>query len=371
MKRLLLLGGGHAHVHVLREIGAALDPLVSVTLVSPCPRLLYTGMVPGYVAGHYSAEEVSIDLVALAARARARLVPGTAVSVDPDRRAVTCADGSTFDYDVLSCDIGSQLRTAGVPGAQAHAFPVRPMEKLLEGWSRVLEDARRRVVRAVTIVGGGAAGVELAFAMDWRLRRELGDDLSHVRVLTDTPSPLPEFNAGARRLLVSRLQARGIGVHAGIPVAEVGEGFVRLANGNEFASDATFWAGGAAAPGLFRASGLATDERGFLAVDAALRSTSHPGVFGAGDCASVVGEPRAKAGVFAVRAAVPLAANLRAALAASGAYVGWRPQRRFLALVSTGDRHAVGSWGPLAFQGRWAWRWKDRIDREFVARFSP
>jgi len=158
-------------------------------------------------------------------------------------------------------------------------------------------------------------------------------------------------------------------MHISSTVAEVGHDHVRLDTGLEFASDATFWAAGAGAQPWIRESGFATDERGFLLTNEYLQSVTYRDVFGAGDCATQEGRPLAKAGVFAVRAAPVLAANLRAALG-GGDLAPFRTHPRFLALVSVGARHAIGTWNGFAWEGDWAWHWKDRIDRGFVAKYS-
>jgi selenide,water dikinase len=189
-----------------------------------------------------------------------------------------------------------------------------------------------------------------------------------VRVLADTPAVLSEYGEGARSRILGLAARRNIGLHPSSRVAQVGAGFVRLRDNIEFRSDATFWVAGAAAHPLFRESGLRTDDRGFLLVNDFLQSVSHPEVFGAGDCATSLDNPRPKAGVFAVRAGPALVANLRAALAGEAL----RPhvtRRRFLALLACGDKRAIGIYGPLVFGGRWVWYWKDRIDRRFLARY--
>jgi selenide,water dikinase len=368
MKRLVLLGGGHAHIEVLRSL--ALGPLagVEVTLVTPHPRLLYTGMVPGVIAGHYALAEAAVDLAALARSARATLLLTTASMVSPVEREVTCSDASALPYDVLSLDIGSCPVLGKASGVEKHAVVMRPLEGLVRGWADVRERALDGRVKSVTLVGAGAAGCELALAMDQGLRRSLGPASPHVRILTDSPAAVPEFNEGGRAKLRRQLAKRNIGLHVSAEVAEVGADFVRLASGLEFASDATFWATGAAAHEWIGQSGFATDKRGFLLVNDFLQSVTFREVFGAGDC--VVQESRAlpRAGVFAVRAAPTLAANLRAALA-GGELARHVTSPRFLALVSTGSRRAVGVWGDVSFEGRLAWRWKDAIDRRFVARY--
>jgi selenide,water dikinase len=356
-------------VHVLKTIGDALDPTVSVTLVTPVDRQVYSGMLPGFVAGHYALEDCAIDLRPLAERARALVVRSAALLVNPSMQEVICANGEVVPYDVLSIDVGSRSFTGDAKGVGGHALPVRPLEVFVEGWERVLARARRDGVRSVSVVGGGAAGLELAFAIEHRLRRVGGSAPPHVRVITDARTVVPEYPAAARGRLLRYAAARNVGIHAGAPVTEVGPGFVRLRDAIEFATDATFWIAGAAAPALVRQSGLQADDRGFLAVNDFMQSLSHPGIFGAGDCATNLANPRPKAGVFAVRAGPALAANLLAALK-GGPLERFVPSPRFLALVSCGARYAVGVYGRASFEGRWVWRWKDRIDRGFVARYS-
>jgi selenide,water dikinase len=280
-----------------------------------------------------------------------------------------CADGGVIPYDVLSIDVGSVPLVGSASGVEKHAVAVRPLEGLMKGWGSLLARARAGSVSSITIVGGGAAGVELALAMDFRMRIERGDVAPHVRVITDAPVPVAEFDDGARRRLRRHLAKRNIGMHVSSRVADVGSDHVRLDTGLEFASDATFWAAGAGAHPWIRESGFATDARGFLLTNERMQSVTYRDVFGIGDCATMEGQPVAKAGVFAVRAAPILTANLRAAVG-GGDLTPFRTDPRYLALVSTGERHAVGTWGGFAWEGDWAWLWKDRIDRKFVARYG-
>lgn len=368
MKRLVLLGGGHAHLFVLEGLALRPDEDLSVTLVTPYPALIYTGMLPGYVAGHYSIEDCSIELVPLAGRAHAALVQTSAVLVNPDMREVICADGTVLGYDALSFDIGSRP-LASAKGVEEHAFVLRPLHKFVNGWMRLLAHTKNSGLGSVSVVGGGAGGIEIAFAMAYRFRRELDLHAPHVRVVTDTPKLLPEFSDDVRHCVNRNLRRYEIGAHVGAAVSEVGPGFIRLESGLEFVSDATLWTAGAGAHEIFRDSGFAIDARGFLSIDDTLQSTSHPGVFGAGDCATDERNPRPKAGVFAVRAGPMLAANLRAFLAGTP-LLPFRIRKTYLALLSTGRKHAVGSYGPLGWEADWVWNWKDRIDRRFIERFG-
>ena len=369
MKRLVLLGGGHAHIEVLRELAAVPIPGAEVTLVTPSQRFIYTGMVPGVIAGHYTLPECAIDLKELAQRANVELLLTSASLVSPDVGKVACADGTVLPYDVISLDVGSHPAIGDVRGAERHAVLLRPLERALVGWNGVFARAAAGNVNAVTVVGGGAAGIEIALAIRHRFDVALNDhEVPHVRLVSDAAGT--GIAKGAAQRLVARMRRSGVASHVGLPVREVGEGFVRLEGGIEFATDAVFWATGAAAHEWIRHSGLATDARGFLLVNTNMQSVRHANVFGIGDCAVVEGHPMPRAGVFAVRAAPILAANLRAVLT-GGPLTAHIPKPRYLALVSTGRKHAVGAWGPLAWQGRWAWYWKDRVDRSYVQRYRP
>ncbi len=369
MKRLVLLGGGHAHLEVLRRLAEHAGERPAVTLVTPYPWLTYSGMVPGLFAGHYEIDDATVDLVALTGHAQGAIVQSTAVHVDTAAREVVCANGAVVGYDVLSLDVGTEPYVGHARGVEEHAVPMRPLERAVKGWSDVVVRARDGGIGAVTIVGGGAAGMELAFAMEYRLRQELGLASTHVRVITNTSVAVPGFPEGARRRLQRKLVRRNIGLHAGSTVTEVGPDYVRVEQGLEFASDAVFWATGGIAPRWIAEAGFSTDERGFLLTNDRLQSVSHPDVFGAGDCAAVEGRPRPKAGVFAVRAAPALADNLLAALEGEALRAHPSPAR-YLALVSTGNRHAVAVWGAASWEGGWVWHWKDHIDRRFVARYQ-
>jgi pyridine nucleotide-disulfide oxidoreductase family protein len=367
MKRLVLVGAGHAHIEVLRDL--AQPPAdVEVVVVNPYPWLTYSGMVPGFVAGHYTLEECTIDVAALAARANARLLFTAATALDPGARQVRCANGAVLDYDVLSLDVGSQAPADAAAGVERNAVLMRPLERLVKGWTDTLAGARAGRVHSITLVGTGAAGVELAFAMHHRLRREMAEAAPHLRLIGDSRAVVPAFHAGARRRIRAEIEGRRIEWHQGSGVVEVGKGFVHLQNGFEFGTDVVFWAAGAAPHRWLTDCGLATDARGFVLTDERLRSCSHPEVFAAGDCASQQGHPRAKAGVFAVRAGPALAAALRAAL--SGRQPRKHvPRARYLALISAGNRYAIGVWDGVSWEGEWVWRWKDRIDRHFVQRY--
>jgi selenide,water dikinase len=370
VKRIVLVGGGHSHVEVLRRFGLAPAAGVEVVLVSPHRWTPYSGMLPGLVAGHYTFEQTHIDLDRVARFAGARFLPTIVAALDPVARSVTLADGTRLEFDVASLDVGSTPATAGIPGATAHTLGVKPVDAFLRAWDALVARARDGALRRAVVVGGGAAGIEMTLAMQHRIAAATGrPDAVEWQLVTDVDVLLPAHSDGVRRIFRRILAEREVEVHLASRVVRVEPGTLFAANGYRVTGDAIVWATGAAPSPRFAACGLATDDRGFIAVDETLRSTSHANVFAVGDCASMIGHPRPKSGVFAVRQGPPLAANLRAALEGR-ALQRYVPQAEALALISTGNRYAVASRDGWALEGRWVWGWKDWIDRRFMRRYS-
>ena len=367
MTRLLLAGGGHAHVEVLRRLAFRPAPDVDIVVVAPATGLLYSGMVPGVVSGSYAISDATIDVASLARAAGARFVTGSLAALDPHRRFATLANAATIEFDFASLDVGA-VTAAGWAGADERVILVRPLAALLAGWARLRDDAVRGMIQRVAVVGGGAAGVELAFAMAHRWHTDLDARAPSITLVTDQSEVAAQHPPGTRRRLARLLATRAIAIAAGSAAHAVDAQGLVLDDGRRVAADRVVVATPAAATPWLRASGLACDDGGFVRVDSCLRSTSHPHVFAAGDCATQVDAPRPRSGVYAVRAGPALADNLRRALAGR-APRPYRPQRTALALISVGAGYAVASRPPWSLEGRWVWRWKDRIDRGFVARY--
>ncbi|TAL64146.1 MAG: hypothetical protein EPN79_14780 [Burkholderiaceae bacterium] len=366
MKRLVLLGGGHAHVKVLTDL--AERPLAGwdVHLVSPYRRQIYSGMLPGWIAGHYPIEACAIALDALAADARVKFHESAALGVDAADNEITCADGTRLNFDLLSINTGPLPAINQLPGCVEHALPIRPIEAFVAAWPELVDRMLDRCRRfELAILGAGAAGVELAFAAQYRA---MVDGWSHVRITLVGSGGLPLDGSPDRmRRQVGRLLAqRGVAWLGERRALGLVAGQINFERGPAQRFDACLVVTGASAPAWPRTGGLATDEQGFIRVRDTLQSVSHPRIFAVGDVAAYAAA-RPKAGVYAVKAAPVLAENLRA-VCEGRAPLPWTPQQRALYLLSTGNRNALASWGRWSIGGGWVWKWKDRIDRGFMRR---
>jgi selenide,water dikinase len=364
---LVLVGGGHAHVQVIRRWMMRRPPGARLTVVLDRPEAVYSGMVPGFAAGDYAAHELAIDVVPLGRRAGARVILAPALRVDAAAHCIELEGRPAIRYDVASLDVGSSVRGLDLPGARELALATRPIADFVARLDARLRDLEGMEPR-LAVVGGGAAGLELAFCLRARLRA--AGLAPRVCVVCDAPDVLP----GAAPRVVRRARReglrRGIELVCGARVVAIEKGAVVLAGaGARLPCDLVVLATGAAPPALAVASVLPRDAAGFVRVQSTLQVVGHDDLFAAGDCAALESAAWVpKAGVYAVREGPILDANLRARLAGR-ALRRYRPQRDFLALLNLGEREALGArWG-LAAAGPAVWRQKDRIDRRFVARF--
>lgn len=362
-RRVILAGGGHAHLAVLADW--ARRPLAGTerSLVTARRHLVYSGMLPGWLAGIYRAEELVIDLAPLAERAGAELILAEVTGLDAAGRRLALANGETLDFDLLSLATGGEIDTASLAALGDRLLPVRPVGRFMERWQRLLET--NDACPSVAVVGGGAAGVELALAVEAGLRRRFGR--ARVALVTAADGLLAGHADRVKRYALAELAARGIALHLAEATGVV-DGLL-LSGGGHLPADCVIAATGSRAPRWLVGSGLACTVQGFAATGADLRSTSHASVFAAGDIAQQAGRPLPRSGVHAVKAGPVLAANLRAALAGT-ALQPYQPGQHSLSLLATGERRAILSWGRFAAAAGWVWQLKDWIDRSFVSRYS-
>ena len=362
-RELVLVGGGHSHVQVLRRL--LMKPLtgIRVTVVVDRPEAVYSGMVPGVVAGAYARHEVTLDVRPLARRSGCRVLHAACTGIDPGARRLHLEGRPDLSFDLCSINVGSQVASLTVPGAAEHAVPTRPIGRFVARMEAALAN---RSVRDVVVVGSGAAGVELAFCIDARLRK--AGLTPRVTLVGASPHPLPRRGPRAEKAVRAAAAQRGITLIDGVRVEAVSASTVTLTGGTTLPADHVLWVTGAAPASWL--SSLPTDPRGFVQVDDTLQVTGHEGIFAVGDCAVIASWPEIpKAGVYAVRQGPVLADNL-AALGEGRPLRRYRPQRDFLTLLDLGDGTAIGLRNGLAWRGRGTRRLKERIDRAFMEKFQ-
>ena len=375
-KQLLLVGGGHSHVTVIKQLGMRPIPGVKVTLVTPSLKTPYSGMLPGCIAGHYQTTDIYIDLAKLCQAAGVDWVLDEIAGVDPARQTVMFSHRPSLQYDVLSLDVGIIPDTRGLSGDSHLITPVKPIASFIERWQRCQQ--RLTPEDSIAIVGGGAASVEIALAIATALKSKRGAQgetgkrgvaCQNIHLISANKHILPEAPSRVRRVIIRALEQYGVRLTTGVHVTGYEHGLLHGANGASIPATEVIWATGARPMPWLGDSGLDLDEHGFILVTPTLQSVSHSNVFAAGDTAAMEMDPRPKAGVYAVRQGPILAANLRAYLE-SLPLNSYKPQSQHLALIALGEQRAIGFRNGVSFSGHWVWRMKDRIDRRFLAQFN-
>ncbi len=358
---IVLIGGGHTHALVLRQWG--MNPLAGVrlTVINPGPTAPYSGMLPGFIAGHYTRDQLDIDLVRLARFAGARVIIGKATGIDREAKLIHVTGREPLAYDIASIDVGIHSAMPEVAGFMAHGVPVKPLDILSQRWPQYLDTVKGTA--NVAVIGGGVAGVEVALAMMHALQRR---NVAVNMHLIDATEILSGVASRAKEKLLQRLADYGVHLRPASKVVEVTANSVMLDSGESLPSDFTLGAAGARAHPWLAELGLEL-HNGHIVVDNMLRS-SDPNIFAAGDCAHLADNPRPKAGVYAVRAAPILWHNLRSALSGN-TLQAFKPQRDYLKLISLGSQSALAEKFGFAFSGKTLWRWKNQIDQTFMAKF--
>ncbi|MCS3666238.1 selenide,water dikinase [Salinibacter ruber] len=382
---LVLVGGGHAMLPSLAHAREWTDAGVKVTLVDPQRWLYYSGMVPEHLGGVYAVDDIRVDLRKMAREAGATHVADRATALDPEARMVTTAEGDTIPYDVLAIDVGGV--NPALPDAAVGTKPIYRVRALRPHLKQVLDAPTETL--GLTIVGGGAAGVEVALNITGRFAGAgRAADLS-LTIVEQSGKILPGFPEGMRAYAARLLRERGATIRTATTVDEVhgsDEGRAQVdmrtdsGEHDTIHPDAVLWSTGAVAPPLLRKSGLSTDERGFLHVTRRLRTPTHPRIFAAGDCGTIPELDLDKVGVHAVKQGPDLRANLDttvrrlagdgSAPAASDLTV-FRPYPVAPLLVSTGTRRAIWTAGPLWTARTWSLRLKHWVDRRWIQRYAP
>ena len=373
-QHVILAGGGHAHALLIRKLGMTPQHGIRYTLVSPDRFTPYSGMLPGLIAGHYSHDQVHIDLERLCQWAGVNLIKASVDAVDADANKITTSLGQDLSYTLLSLDTGSTPNIS-VPGVSEFAVPVKPVSSFWQRWQQEFAGASPKSRTAgsggqtIAVVGGGAGSVEIILAMAWASQHDQAFTGSpSFLLISKTVTILPGYPEKVRTVARQACLDLGVEIHESVTVSRVDSNRLTTDAGAVIETDAVFWCAQASAPRWPGQGGIACNEQGFVKVNNCLQSESHPAIFAAGDIAHMTQSPVPKAGVYAVRQAPFLFDNIQAMLRGES-LVRYTPQTRFLSILALGDKRAVGCKGKLSFHGRWAWWFKNRIDHSFMQQF--
>ena len=362
---LVLVGGGHAQIAVLKAFAMKPVPGLRLTIVTSSSRTPYSGMVPGYVEGVWHDDDLHIDLRHLAQAANARIIIATVTGINADLKQIYFDDRPALGFDVLSLNIGGQPNINSIKGAANNAIPVKPIAGFQARFEALFAQS---LPRKLVVIGGGAAGCELALALITRWISETGSP-PDMTIISQSHILMPQMAPRAGALVEKKLRSCGAKIILGQAVLSVESEILTLDNQQTVSFDACFLVTQVAAPDWLGASGLQLDKNGFVAVRDSLQSETHPYVFAAGDVASISQAPRPKAGVFAVRAGKILARNLRHYILRKP-LARWAPQKQYLALIGTGEKQAIATRGDFALSGSLFWHLKCWIDRRFMKKFK-
>jgi NADH dehydrogenase FAD-containing subunit len=365
-KHLVLAGGGHAHMETLSNLQRFMTKGYQVTVIQPSEHHYYSGMGPGMLGKTYAPDEIRFATRYVVEKMGGTFVLGKIDRIDADHRTVRLESGDFIPYDVISCNVGSQVPQNLITGGLNDIFLVKPIERLLEAQRRILELASCRKP-SVGIVGGGPSAVEIA-GNAWRLTRGPGLHPAAISIITKS-TLMPHHPDGVRAKALASLKRRGIEIVENFDVQEIRTGRVTDASGKSHEADIIFVAVGVKPNPVFSDSGIPTGPDGGLLVNRYLQSMAYPTIFGGGDCAYFQEAPLDKVGVYAVRQNAIICYNLLAALEGK-ALQTFDPGGDYLLIFNLGDGTGIFYRRPILFGGRLAFIIKDYIDRKFMRRFQ-
>lgn len=365
-KRLLLVGGGHAHMVTLANLKQFVQRGHEVTVVGPSPYHYYSGMGPGMLGKFYSPEDIRFATRRVVESQGGGFHRGRAVRVDPQQKVVALDSGERLHYDVVSFNAGSYVPRPPVVADSPNLFAVKPIEKLLDAQARVLALTASQEA-AAAVVGGGPAAVEIAGNL-WRLGHRYGKHGLRIQVFSGE-ALMARFPQQVRRKVRASLDRRGIEVLEDAFVTEAADGRIVLDSGRSYPADLIFLATGVRPSPIFSESGLPVGPDGGLRVNRRLQCIAHPEIFGGGDCIFFEDRPLDKVGVYAVRQNPVLYQNLMAALE-GGALQEFDPDGNYLLIFNLGDGTGVLHKRGWTLGGRAAFWIKNAIDVRFMKRFQ-
>ena len=364
-KRLLLVGGGHAHMMALASIHEFIGKGYNVTVIGPSDYHYYSGMGPGMLGGFYTPEDIRFATRYVVEKQNGKFILGKAVRIDPAKKIVYMDSGEEVPYDVVSFNAGSQIPMPDIEGSTENIYTSKPIEKLLEARDRIKERLSEKPLR-IGVVGGGPSSVEIAGNV-WRLCKNAKNS-AEITVLAGSVL-MARFPDGIRKRAKKSLSKRGIKIIEGTRVRRIKDSSITLENGETYTFDFIFLGLGVRPNPIFKNSGLPVGPDDGLLVNKYLQSIKYENMFGGGDCIYFQAQPLNKVGVYAVRENPILVNNLMAQLEGR-ALEAFDPGGDYLLIFNMGDETGILKKKWLTFGGKLAFTIKDYIDMKFMKKFQ-
>lgn len=337
-----------------------------VTVVGPSPYHYYSGMGPGMLGKTYTPGDIRFFTQHVVEKQGGTFILGKAVRVDPQGKKVVLESGGTVSYDIISLNVGSYVPESIIRGNAKDIYSVKPIEKLIDAQTRILELASRGEI-AIDIVGGGPSAAEIAGNV-WRLIQDYGKYKSKIRIFTDKDF-MWRFPVKVKKRIFRSLNRRGIQILESSYVEKIKTGEITLESGESYDTDVIFLAVGVKPSPIFKDSNLPMGPDGALLVNQYLQCAEYPEIFGGGDCIHFKDQPIDKVGVYAVRQNPILYQNLMASIEGRSLQ-SFDPGGDYLLIFNMGDDTGVLHKRGICFDGRLGFKIKDYIDRKFMYKFQ-
>ena len=357
---LVLIGGGHAQIAVLKSL--AMKPIdgLQITLITDVLMAPYSGMLPAHLEGLWTFDEMHIDLARLASFAGADIITMPVTAIDGIQKIIFIKDRPPIGYDICSINAGAVPSIGDIKGADTHAIAVKPIAHFLSKLPQTIEDKT-----TINIIGAGVAGIEIAFALH---KRFSGQNID-FNIFSRSQKLLPKMPPKAGRIISELAKTRGIAVHYGVEIKQMNDTHLITHDGKAHPSGLNLIVTGVKAAPFVKSLSDGLNNDGFISVDTTLQSPVYEGLFACGDVASIIGHAREKAGVFAVRAGAILAQNIRRAIY-DKKLLKWAPQKQYLALIGTADGKALAVRNGMAHHHKIWFHLKQKIDLDFMNKFN-
>ncbi len=363
IKQLVLIGGGHANVQILKKLCMNRIKGLHTILISEHFEATYSGMTPGYIHRDFSREEISIDLQRLCFNAGTTFIKDKVIKLETNNKKIVLQNFPSINYDILSINTGSISNTKGIKIEKlSKCFFAKPISSLVNNLGQIDKIISNKKNR-ISIIGGGVASYELAFSLLRRYENNLEITIFGKNILKEK-----NLNEKTKKNLKKISSDLGIKEYSG-EVISITETHLVLSSGDKFDSDLNLLSSGANIEIWLSESNLDKDKNGFIVVDNNLLSKSDKNIFVTGDACTVEDNFRPKSGVMAVRQGQVLKENVFSKLTGKP-LIKFKAQKNWLYLIGTHKNKALLNYFFLSFHGLWCWKLKEWIDRGFINKFK-